>query len=195
MKYMAKRNEFKPDKPRAGFFSKLYLTQKQRRTVLKWFLYALVLLALSALQDVILSRVRLFGATTELVPVGIFLICVLEGLESGSVFALVASACYVFSGTAAGVYCIVLITVLSVGVTFFRQSYLQRGFAAAMLCVAAAMLAYEIAVFSIGMVLSLTAWRRVGVFALTAVYSLIAAPVLYFITEKIGKVGGQSWKE
>lgn len=192
---MAKRNEFKPDKPRNGLLSKLYLTQKQRRTVLKWFLYALVLLALSVLQDVILSRIRIFGATTELVPVGIFLICILEGLESGSVFALVASALYVFSGTAAGVYCIVLITALSVAVTFFRQSYLQRGFAAAMLCVVAAVIVYEFAVFSIGMVLGLTAWRRVGVFVLTAVYSLVTAPLVYFITEKIGKVGGQTWKE
>ncbi len=192
---MAKRNEFKPDKPRIGLLSKLYLTQKQRRTALKWFLYALVLLVLSVLQDVILSRLRIFGATTELVPVGIFLICILEGLDSGSVFALVASALYVFSGTPAGVYCIVLITALSVAVTFFRQSYLQRGFAAAMLCVAAAMVVYEFAVFSIGMVLGLTAWRRVGVFALTAVYSLVTAPPVYFIIEKIGKVGGQTWKE
>lgn len=192
---MAKRNEFRPDKPQVGLFSKLYLTQMQRRTILKWFLYALVLLVLSVLQDVIFSRVRIFGATTELVPVGIFVICVMEGIESGSVFALVASALYVFSGTAAGVYCIVLITALSVAVTFFRQSYLQRGFAAAMLCVAAAMIVYELAVFGVGIVLSLTVWRRIGAFMLTGLFSLIAAPVLYFVTEKISKVGGQTWKE
>ena len=72
---MAKRNEFKPDKPRSGVLSKLFLTQLQRRSLLKWGIYALLLLVLSVVQDVLLCRVRLFGATTELVPCTIFLIC------------------------------------------------------------------------------------------------------------------------
>ena len=75
MIFMAKRPEFKPDKPRVGLLSKLYLTQKQRKSILKWALYALVLLVLSLVQDVLLCKLNIFGATTELVPVGIFLIC------------------------------------------------------------------------------------------------------------------------
>ena len=71
---MAKRSEFKPDKPRVGFLSRLYLTKKQRRSVLKWVLYSLVLLFLSLVQDVLLCNMNILGATTELVPVGIFLI-------------------------------------------------------------------------------------------------------------------------
>ena len=46
--YMAKKNEFKPDKPQSGVLSKLYLTRKQRQSILKWLLYSLVLLVLSA---------------------------------------------------------------------------------------------------------------------------------------------------
>ena len=139
---MARKNEFKSDKPHSGFWGKLYLTQKQRKEVLKWSLYGAMLLVLSLLQDVVLCRVQLFGATTELVPVGIFLICILEGAESGSIFALVSSLLYLFSGTAAGPYSMVLITVLAVGVTVFRQAYLQKGLAAAILCAGIAMLAY-----------------------------------------------------
>ena len=192
---MAKRKEFKPDKPKSGFFSKLYLTRKQRRSVLKWVLYAVMLLVLSVLQDVIFSRIRLFGATTELVPCGIFLICVLEGLESGSIFALIASVVYLFSGTAAGYYSIVLITFLSVAVTLFRQSYLQKSFSATMLCTAVAMIFYELLVFGIGLFLGYTFFARVGAFFLTGILSLLAAPVLYPALQAIGKIGGETWKE
>lgn len=192
---MAKKYEFKPDKPRSGFWSKLILTRQQRRSVLRWGLYALVLLVLSILQDVILCRFRIFGATTELVPCAIFLICLTEGLERGCVFSLVASCLYLFSGTAAGPYSIVFITGLSVAVTIFRQSVLQRSFSATMLCVAVAMIAYELATFFIGLFLSLTTFGRIGTFLLTAVMSLVFAPVLYKAVTAISTIGGESWKE
>ena len=111
---MAKRNEFKPDKPRSGFLSKLYLTQLQRRAILKWLRYALVLVGLSVAQDVILCRVRIFGATTDLVPCCILAVCILQGAESGCIFALVGSMLYYFSGSAPGAYCVVLLTALGV---------------------------------------------------------------------------------
>lgn len=192
---MAKKYEFKPDKPVSGFFSKLHLTAKQRRSLLKWFLYALVLVVLSVLQDVLLSRMDIFGATTELVPCGIFLICLLEGLESGSLFALLAGCLYLFSGSSAGNHVIVLITAIAVLVTYLRQSFLQKGFGAAMLCTAGAMLLYEMTLFFIGLFFGLTLWGRVGVFALTAGLSLLIAPALYPLFLAIGKIGGESWKE
>lgn len=190
---MAKKYEFKPDKPRSGFFAKLVLTQQQRRVFLKWVLYALVLVVLSVLQDVLLSRVRFLGATTELVPCGIFLICILEGVERGSVFALVSSLLYLFSGTAAGVYSIVFITVIAVLVTAARQAFLQKGFVAAMVCTAVAMVLYEMVTFAFGLFLGLTLWSRMGVFFLTGLLTLVSAPVLYPIILSIG--GGDTWKE
>lgn len=194
--HMAKKNEFKPDKPYSGFLSKLYLTQKQRKSLLKWALYGLVLLLLSLLQDVMLCKLDIFGATTELVPVGIFLICLLEGSESGSVFLLVSSCVYVCSGTPAGNYCIVLITVYGLLATFLRQSYLQKGLGAAMLCTFIAMMLYEFSVFGLGLFFSKTYPARFGVFPLTAVLSMVAAPALYPLLSAIGKIGGgEAWKE
>jgi len=190
---MAQKYEFKPDKHRSGFFDKLVLTQKQRRSVLKWTLYALVLLVLSVLQDVLLSRLRLWGGTTELVPCGIFLICVLEGMERGSVFSLVASLVYLFSGSAAGAYSVVFITVLAVLVTAFRQGYLQAGFGAAMLCAGLAMLAYELAVFAITLFLGQVRLANFPGFLVTALVTLPAAPVLYPIFLSIG--GGDVWND
>jgi len=195
VKNMARKYEFKPDKPISGVFSKLYLTKKQRKSVLKWSMYSLVLLVLSVLQDVLLCRFRLFGATTELVPCGIFLICLTEGLEKGSVFSLCASCIYLFSGSAAGNYSIVFITALSVAVTFFRQGFLQKGFSAAMLCTATAMLLYELAVFFIGLFLGMTTFGRIGTHLLTALLTLVVAPALYPVTQIISTIGGEGWKE
>ena len=190
---MAKKNEFKPDKPYSGFWGKLLLTRQQRRNVLKWTLYTLVLLFLSVVQDVMLSRVRIFGATTELVPCGIFLVCLLEGTESGCIFALVASVVYLFTGSAAGVYSIVFITALAVGAAALRQSYLQKGFGAAMLCTSLAVLVYELATFCICAFLGLTTIGRIGVAFVTSVLTILAIPAVYFVLKAIG--GGDAWKE
>ena len=189
------KKEFKSDRPYSGFWGKLHLTPKQRKSILKWSLYGALLLALSLLQDVVLCRVRLFGATTELVPVGIFLICILEGAESGSIFALVSSMLYVFSGGASGIYCMVFITVLAIGVTIFRQAYLQKGIGAAILCAVAAMLGYELLQFAMGLFLELTILSRFPGFLITTGLSSVAIPVLYPLVLAIEKIGGETWKE
>ena len=190
---MARKYEFKPDKPRSGWLDKLVLTPLQRRSLLKWTLYALVLVVLSVLQDVLLSRVRLFGGTTELVPCGIFLICVLEGMERGSVFALIASLAYLFSGSAAGAYSVVFITTLAVLVTAFRQSYLQKGFGAAFLCVSVAMVVYELAVFVIVWFLGYVRAANFLGFPITALLTLPVIFPLYPIFLAIG--GGDVWND
>lgn len=192
---MAKKYEFKPDKPRSGLLSKLFLTQSQRKILLKWTLYALVLLGLSVLQDVLLCNVRLFGATTELVPCGIFLICLAEGSERGSIFTLVAACLYLFSGTAAGYYCIVFIPVYGLVVTCLRQAFLQKSMACTMLCVSVAMVFYELSVFFMGLFLSMTTFGRIGGFLLTALMTLVFAPIIYPIIRSISNIGGEAWKE
>ncbi len=192
---MAKKYDFKPDKPQVNILSKLYITELQRKNILKWFLYAVLLLVLSLLQDVILCRFRLFGATSDLVPCAIILICILEGTEKGSLFALIAALAYLFSGTAPGAYAMVLITVLAVFSCMFRQGYLRKGFSAAMLCTCLAIFLYEMALFGIGLFLDLTHSGRFVGFCVTAVLSMLAAPVLYPLVQLIGSIGGDIWKE
>ncbi len=192
---MARKHEFRPDKPRSGFLSKLYLTQKQRRSLLKWCLYGLVLLVLSILQDVIFSRVRIFGAATDLVPCGIFLICILEGIHTGSVFALIASLAYLFTGTAPGAYAMVLLVVLAVIICVFRQAYLQKDFSSVVICSAAGMLLYELSVFAMGLFLGLTTPGRIVSFCITATVSTVIVPILYPLAVSIRSVGGDVWKE
>ena len=192
---MARKYEFRPDSDRKGLLQRLYLSQQQRKNLLKWVLYALLLVVLSVLQDVILTPIRLLGASTDLVPCAIFVICVAEGVESGSLFALIASLLYLFSGTAPGPYAMLFITLLAVVVSAFRQGYLRKGFAASMLCSGAAMLVYELALFVVGLFLDLTSPARFIIFILTAAYSMLAAPALYLLAKAISAIGGQSWKE
>lgn len=192
---MAKKYEFKPDRPYSGFWDKLYITPQQRKVLLKWGLYALLLMLLSALQDVIFSRVDILGATTDLVPCCIFVICIIEGVDTGCILSLVASVIYFFSGTGVGVYCIPFIVLPGVVITVFRQSYLQKGFGVAMLCTGVAMLVYEMLIFGAGLFLEQTYLSRIGVFALTAIFSLLTVPALYPVCKAIGKIGGEIWKE
>ena len=88
-----------------------------------------------------------------------------------------------------------LAVVLAVLLCMFRQAYLQNSFGTAMLCTAAGMVIYELGVFAIGLFLKLTVPGRIAGFLITAVLSLIAAPVLYFIIRSISTVGGEKWKE
>lgn len=192
---MGLKKDFKSDKPYSGFWGKLYLTPKQRKSLLKWTLYGVLLVVLSLLQDAVLCKFRVLGATTELVPVGIFVICLLEGAESGSIFALVASLVYLFSGTAAGPYTMLFVTVLAIGVCIWRQAFLQKGFGAALVCAGTATVALQLLQFLMGLFLQVTIPSRITGFLITAGLSILAIPVLYPIALSIETIGGETWKE
>ena len=192
---MGKKNEFRPDTYRQDLMGKLLLTRKQRQTVLRWSLYALVCLIALLVQDVLMSRIRIFDTTTELVPCFILAVCILQGVESGCIFALAGSLLYYFSGSAPGIWCIPVLTALAVVATLFRQAYLRKGLFALMLCLSVAMLLYELSNFGIGLFLHYTYPARIGAFCLTALLTLLAVPLTYPILMSIGKIGGETWKE
>ena len=192
---MAKNNEFKPDKLKSSFFSKLYLTKKQRINILRWTLQSLLLLALSVLQDALLCRLRVFGATTDLVPCGIFLVCILSGMHRGCIFSLIASVLYLFSGSAPGPYAIALIVIISVFAAYFRQSFLQKGFGATIFCMTLAVVIYELTVFFVSLVTGLTVWSRISFAGVTIGLTLLTVPVLYPAVKVIDSIGGELWRE
>ena len=192
---MAKKYEFQPDKPYSSWLNKLKLTKLQQKQVLKWGLYALMLLILSVVQDVVLCRMRLFGGTTDLVPCGIFLICVLEGSHAGSIFSLAAAFIYLLSGSAPGPQVLPLITLAGILVCILRETYLRPGFFAALLCTLLAMAVYEGLVFCFCMLLGYTTPDRALSFLVPAVLSPLAVPVLYPLCRPIMAIGGRSWKE
>ena len=192
---MAKRYDFQADKPHSNLLDKLYITPKQRLSILKWLLLGLVLLTLSVLQDVVLCRFRLFGATTDLVPCAIILICIMEGVENGCIFAFISSLIYQFSGSAPGMYAMVFLTIIAILAAILRQSYLQKGFGAALFCTSCAMLLYELLVFAMGLFLELSYPGRIVGFLITGGLSLLSVPLLYPLVMLIGAIGGSIWNE
>lgn len=187
--------EFKPDPKGTNFLKKLYMTRLQRLQLLKWGSYALACILLLVIQDVIMSRFRLFGATTDLAVAVIFLIAIYEGTENGSMFAIIASTLYWFSGSPPGPYVIAFITILTVGINLFRQMFWRRNFGSTALCTGIAIFAYELILFLAGMFLGLTIWPRVFVYLRTALYSCIAMLALYPLVRAISNIGGNTWKE
>ena len=193
---MAKRKyDFRPDNLRSTILSKLYLTPKQRKSILRWLLLCLLLLVASVLQDVILCRLQLFGATTDLVPCAIILICVILGTDSSCLFVLLAALAYQFSGTSPGYYVVPLITVLAILLSMFRESFLRKSFSSVMLSAGTAVALYEMLLFVVGFVFGNTRADRWSVFLVTAVLSLITLPIMYPMVKTIAKIGGETWKE
>ena len=190
-----KKTDFKPDRTASGTLSKLYLTKKQRRSVLKWLLYALLLVVLSLVQDVIMSRVRIGGATTDLVVGAILLLCLMLDVERGAVFILIASLLYCLSGTAPGIYCLAFLTGIGVFFSIFRHSYLREGFLSVLLTAAVCLMLYQLLVFLVGIFLGRTIWSRIGIFLLSGLLDLATLPVLYPIFNAIDKIGGSAWKD
>ena len=192
---MAKKYEFQPDKPYATWLSKLHLTRQQQRNLLKWILYALLLVVLSVVQDVVLCRLRIYGGSTDLVPCAIFLVCLIEGTQRGCIFSLVAAFLYLRSGSAPGPQVLVLITVLAISASALYQAYLRPGFPAALLCITMCMAFYEAGIFAFCMLLGQVTFGRYMSFVVPAVVSLAAVPVLFPIMQAIRSIGGETWKE
>lgn len=192
---MPKEYEFRPDSAHTDSLDKIFLSQRQRFSLLRWTLYGLFTLLGLVVQDVVLYRVDYYGGGTDLVPCMIFMIAALEGGETGSIYALIASLVYYFSGSAPGPYMIPAVTAIAVFGAIFRQACLPRGFFSILLCTALGMIVYEMILFGMGFFLGNIPLHRVKPMALTALYTQAALPVCYPIARVIGKIGGEVWKE
>ena len=187
--------EFKPDPKGTNYLKRLYMTRLQRLTILKWATFAMTGIVLLVIQDVIMSQIRISGATTDLPVAFILLVGIYEGLENGSVFTLAASLFYWFSGSAPTPICVGVLCVLVILVGLFRQLYWHRSFGSIAMCVSIAIMLYEMSLFVIGLMSGLTILPRLGVFALTGGITCITMLPMYPLVRAISKIGGISWKE
>ena len=187
--------DFKPDVQKGTWIKTAKLTKLQQLRLARWALYVLTVIACLVLQDVLMSQFSIFGATTDLPACAILLITVMEGTEIGSIFVLIASTLYYFSGNAPTAWCIGLMTFFGIGATLFRQMFWHRSKGSIILCSSIAITLYEIGLFAVGIGSVLTHWGRLPAFALTAVFSCLALIPLYSLIYKIGLIGGNIWKE
>ena len=189
------RNEFRPDPTTSTWLKTRRLTRLQKLRLLKWVLYALIVILCLVIQDVIMSQLRLFGATTDLAVGAILLITVIEGTDVGSLFVLIASMLYWFSGSAPTPICIALLTAFGIGATMFRQMFWHRSRGTLTLCACLALTAYELGLFVTGIMQGLTYFGRLPSFLLTSAYTCLVMIPLYTLVNKTGLIGGNTWKE
>ena len=171
------------------------MTRLQRLTLLKWGLYVLSGIVLLVIQDVIMSKMRISGATTDLPVAFILLVGLYEGLDNGSVFTLAAALFYWFSGSAPTPIAVAVLCVLNVLIGLFRQMYWQRSFGSICLCAGISIMLYEMMLFVIGILQGLTIMPRAGVFALTGAITCMTMLPMYPLVRAISKIGGESWNE
>ena len=194
-KIRRRQPDFRPDRQTKEFTKQFHITHAQRDTMLKWGSILLLCLLLSVIQDVMMSRVRLFGTTTDLVPMVILLITVTEGISNGSLFVLTASLLYYFSGSSPGPYTVAILTVLGIGACMFRQLYWHRNRSSIVLCAGIALMLYEITAYGVGIFLGLTYWGRIGIFVGSGLISWVLMIPMYRLINAIGTIGGNTWKE
>lgn len=193
---MAKHKyEFKPDPAGSGLMNKLYLTPQQRSRIKQWALYTVLFVLSLAVQDAVLGRYRILGGVIDLAPCFIMLVYVVQGAENGCVFALSTALFYYFSGSAPGMYVVLLITVIGAVISVLQESFLQPGFGADWFCAGLAMVIYEMSVFCVGLISGQTYGGRFGAFFVTAVLCVAVIPALYPPVKKIGEIGGTTWSE
>ena len=198
MAFMKRRKDsvdFKPDAKVSTWAKTSQLTALQRLRLLKWTLYAAVIVLSLVVQDVVMSQLNLLGGTTDLPVAFILLVGLYEGLENGSVFTLVASLIYWFSGSAPTPVCVGLLCALNIFIGLFRQMYWNRSFGSLTLCAGISIMLYEMLLFALGLFQGLTIMDRVGVFALTGAFTCITMLPMYPLVRVISKIGGESWRE
>ena len=125
----------------------------------------------------------------------LLLACILLDPEIGSIFILIATMFYWFSGSAPGPYVIALLTVLGVFFAIVRHCYLHDTFGSAIVCAGAALFLYEAAIFGIGLFMGYTTLARWEDHAIKAAISLAAMPLMYPVFVSIGKIGGEVWND
>lgn len=187
--------EFRPDVQGTGFLKYFRFTRLQRLQLLKWLLYTAVCVLCLVIQDSVMSTFTIFGSTTDLAAGILLLITVMEGSEVGSIFILIASILYYFSGSAPGAYTVGLLTVLGVLTTVLRQQLWHRSIGSIVLCAGMALTAYEIGLYFVGLFLGLTRWARLPAFAVTAALTVLVMIPEYHLIDRIGQIGGSTWKE
>lgn len=187
--------EFRPDSTGVSPLKVLRFTHLQRMQLLRWALYIAVCVLALVMQDSIMSRVSIFGSTTDLAVGALLLITVIEGSDVGSVFILLASCVYYFSGSAPGPYSVGMLTILGLFASLFRQTVWHRSPGSIIFCSGLAVMAYEIGLYVVGMFMGLTRWYRFPRFFITGVLTCAALIPMYYLIHRIGQIGGHTWKE
>lgn len=176
---------------------KLRLTKTQWKSILKWFCYAAALLVTMVIQSVILSRLPIFGSKVNLVPYFIGCVCIIEGPDSGSCFALIASLAWALSDGDYGFVSILVLTCGGMGVGLLLRDLLHPRLLTCVVCCFALCLCHDTAIFLLRLYLkTVTARQYLRIMFPGTLMGVLSCPVFYFLFRVIHRIGGDSlWTE
>ena len=173
---------------------KLRITKKQWRSILKWVLYALSLMATMVIQSVLLSRLPVLGAKVNLVPYFVGCVCIIEGADSGSVFALLASLAWALYGGDFGFVSIVVLTCGGMGLGLAMRGLLRTQLLTCVICCFALCLCHDTAIFLLRLYLhTVTPRQYFRILLPGTVLGALSCPVFYALFRGIHRVGGNEW--
>lgn len=172
---------------------KLHITKSQWRIFFKWALYAAAFVATLVIQSVILSRIPVFGAKVNLVPYFVGCVCIIEGADSGSVFALVASLVWALSGGDLGYVSILVLTCGGMGLGLLMRKLLRQQLLTCVICCFALSLCHESAIFLLRLFLdAATASQYFRILIPGVLLGIPSCPAFFYLFRAIHRVGGSS---
>ncbi len=173
---------------------KLHITRLQWRIFLKWALYTAAFLATVVLQTVIFSRLPVLGAKVNLVPYFIGCVCIIEGADSGSVFALITSLVWAMSSGDLGYVSILALTCGGMGLGLLMQKLFRQQLLTCIGLCFALSLCHESAIFLLRLFLdSVTASQYFRILIPGVLLGIPSCPVFYYLFRVIHRVGGSAW--
>ena len=162
---------------------------------LRWGLCALTVFLTVLFQDVVFSRITVFGCSISLVPAVILLVCMMSPMESACVFALCSALFWSFDGAPLGSVSILLLPVEAAVLGAWRQAQLTRNLTSVLLCCLLGLAVHEEVRFFVALFLGRAPWSYWYQGLVTAIFSFLACPVLYPVIRAIGRIGGTQWNE
>lgn len=169
---------------------KLYITPKQWMHILRWCLYALLLLVAIMLQTVVFGNRTLLGAHPNFVPVVIVCVCLREGPERGGLFALISSLIWCLSGIDYGPVSLAVLTVLPVLGAVFSRTWLSNRYLPCLLLCALTLFVEQGVIFSLRWFFGDLELRRFLTDLLPCVLvSTLIQPLVYLAVKRIERIG------
>ena len=172
---------------------KLRITRQQWKIILKWALYAAAFLLTLVIQGVILSRRPLFGIKVNLVPYFVGCVCIIEGADSGSVFAMIVSFAWALAGADLGFVSILVLTLGGMGLGIAMENLLREHIVTCIVCCFVLCLVHESAIYLLRLFLhTVTARQYFRILVPGVLLGIPSCPVFYYLFRLIHRVGGGS---
>lgn len=162
---------------------------QRTKKVLMWALYALLFLAVLTVQNMLLGRLRVFGAKLNVMPLVMVCVGLWTGHEKGGLYGLIAGVLWQMTGADDGALAIISYPLCAILSGWLCDNVFPRRIWPALILSLGALLCHEGAAFLLKYYLEgadLSLFYRVAV---TALCSALVCPAVYLLAKGIGKVG------